>query len=150
MLQQANITLNLLRSSRVNPKLSAYSYIFGEFNFAATPLAPPGTKTVSHRKPNNRGTWELNGETGWYVGPSMQHYRCVKCYFPRTRTTRDCDTVTFFPTNIPFPQVKLDDFLRQAATDIITILTKPPSSTTPSLQSGDPVRNALLTLATQL
>ena len=50
LLEQANITLNLLRSSRVNPKLSAYSYIFGEFNFAATPLAPPGTKLVSHRK----------------------------------------------------------------------------------------------------
>ena len=150
LIEQANITLNLLRSSRVNPKLSAYSYIFGEFNFAATPLAPPGTKIVSHKKPNDRGTWELNGEVGWYVGPSMHHYRCVKCYFPRTRATRDCDTVTFFPTTIPFPQIKLDDYLRQAATDIITILTQPPSTTTPSLQAGDPVRNALLTLATQL
>ena len=42
------------------------------------------------------------------------------------------------------------DFLKQAATDIITILTNPPSTTTPSLEAGDPVRNALLTLATQL
>ena len=80
----------------------------------------------------------------------MQHYRCVKCYFPRTKTVRDCDTVTFFPTTGPFPQVKLEDHLKQAASDIITILTQPPSTTTPSLQAGYPVRNALLTLATQL
>ena len=150
LFEQANITLNLLRVARINPKLSAYTYIFGEFNFLATPLAPPGTKIVTHIKPNNRGTWELNGEVGWYVGPSMRHYRCVKCYFPRTKTDRDCDTVTFFPTSVPFPQVKLVDFLKHAATDIITILTSPPSTTTPSLQAGDPVRNALLTLATQL
>ena len=55
-----------------------------------------------------------------------------------------------FPTNVPFPHVKVVDFLKQAATDIITILTSPPSTTTPSLEAGDPVRNALLTLATQL
>ena len=29
LIPQANITLNLLRSARVNPKLSAYAYIFG-------------------------------------------------------------------------------------------------------------------------
>ena len=112
LLTQANITLNLLRASRSNPKISAYTYIFGEFNFLATPLAPPGTKIVTHIKPGNRGSWELNGEVGWYVGPSMQHYRCVQCYFPRTKQIRDCDTVTFFPTNVPFPQVKLVDFLK--------------------------------------
>ena len=97
LVEQANITLNLLRSARTNPQLSAYTYMFGEFNFASTPLAPPGTKVVAHIKPGVRRTWELNGEVGWYVGPSMHHYRCVKIYFPRTKTTRDCDTVTFFP-----------------------------------------------------
>ena len=132
------------------PALSAYTYIYGEFNFTATPLAPPGTKVVAHVKPDNRQTWELNGEVGYYVGPAMKHYRCVKCYFPQTQTTRVCDTVTFIPHTIPIPEIKLTDFLRQAASDIIKILTHPPSSTVPSLQAGDPVRNALVTLATQL
>ena len=48
----------------------------------------------------------------------------------------------FFPPQ-SFPQIKLEDFLKQAATDIITLLTNPPSTTTPSLEAGDPVRNAL-------
>ena len=56
LIEQANITLNLLRSARSNPLLSAYTYIFGEFNFAATPLAPPGTKIVAHIKPSVRRT----------------------------------------------------------------------------------------------
>ena len=124
--------------------------MFGEFDFAVTPLAPPGTKIVAHIKSGQKLTWELNGEVGWYVGPSMQHYRYIKCYFPRTKITRDYDTVTFFPTTIPFPEIKLQHFLRQAASDIIFILTPPPSTTTPSLQDGNPLRNALVTLATQL
>ena len=40
LLEQANLTLNLLRSARCNPKLSAWAYLFGEFDFNATPLAP--------------------------------------------------------------------------------------------------------------
>ena len=48
------------------------------------------------------------------------------------------------------PEVKLEDFLWQAASDIISILTLPPSTKAPSLAAGDPVRNTLVTLATQL
>ena len=150
LIPQANITLNLLRTSRTNPALSAYASIYGNFNFAATPLAPPGTKVIVHVDPSVRGSWELNGEQGWYVGPALNHYRCVTCYFPRTRTTRICETVTFIPHEIPFPEVKIADHLRQAADDIVTILKQPPTSTVPSLQAGDPIRNALLEIATQL
>ena len=80
----------------------------------------------------------------------MAHYRCVKYYFLCTRTIRDYDAVTFFPKTIPFPEINLTDYLKQAAGDIISILTLPPSTTTPSLAAGDLVRNDLLTLATQL
>ena len=105
---------------------------------------------VAHINPKKRGSYELNGEVGWYISPSLHHHRCVKCYFTRTKRERDCDTVEFFPTSLPFPSVTLTDHLKQAASDIVTILTQPPSTTAPSLAAGDPVRNALLTLATQL
>ena len=150
LILQANITINLLRTYQSNPALSAYSAVFGDFNFSATPLAPPGTKVISYLDPKVRKTWELNGEAGWYVGPAIDRYRCVEIYFPRTRTTRIFDTVTFIPNSIPFPEAKLHDFLIQAALDIIKLLTQPPSTTTPTLKAGDPVRNALLKLATQL
>ena len=37
LIKQTNITLNLIRSAHFNPKLSVYVYMFGEFNFVATP-----------------------------------------------------------------------------------------------------------------
>ena len=74
LLNQAELTLNLLRSARMNPKLSAHAFINGEFNFQATPLAPPGTRVVAHTKPSVRGTWALHGEDGWYIGPALHHY----------------------------------------------------------------------------
>ena len=82
LLPQCIITLNLLQASRSNPKLSAYAYLFGNFDYNCTPLAPPpGIKVVAHMMPDNQKSWDLNGEIGWYVAPSTKHYRCVKSYF---------------------------------------------------------------------
>ena len=53
LLTQAFITLNLLRTARISPALSAYAYPFGNFDFNSTPLAPPGTKVIAHIKVNN-------------------------------------------------------------------------------------------------
>ena len=58
------ITMNLLRNSRANPKLSSYAYLHGNFDFNKTPLAPPGTKVVVHSKPNNRASWDPHGIEG--------------------------------------------------------------------------------------
>ena len=148
LLPQAEITLNLLRSARVNPKLSAYAYLFGNFDYNATPMAPPGTKVVVHDKPGNRGSWALHGTDGWYIGPSLHHYRCVQCFIPSTKAVRDCDTVVFIPETIPFPEATADDHLKQAATDIIRILTKRQRKTHfPNLEMGDVTKNALLRIA---
>ena len=64
LIPQANLILNLLRSVRSNPKLSAYSYVYSTFNFIATPLAPPGAKVVAHVHPDKNGSWELNSKVG--------------------------------------------------------------------------------------
>ena len=96
-------------------------------------MAPPGTKVIIHSNPTKRASWDLNGVNGWYVGPSMKHYRCVRCYIPKTRSIIDADTVEFFPHRIPFPAFTLKDFLHQAATDITSILLNPPATTVPTL-----------------
>jgi len=152
LLDQAFLTLNLLRPSRLNPSLSAYAYLFGQFDLNATPLAPPGTKTMMHSKPSNRASWDPNGRITWYIGPSMSHYRCVKVFVPKTHAKINTDTVLFFPKSIPIPSITTEDHLKQAATDIITLLTHPPKeSPLPSnLQLGDTTKNALLQIATIL
>eukprot|EP00978_Attheya_sp_CCMP212_P022995 scaffold69577_cov29-Attheya_sp.AAC.1 len=64
LLPQAMISLNLLRGSRLNPKLSAYAQVHGAFDFNRTPLAPPGTKVLVHEKPGVRASWAAHAVDG--------------------------------------------------------------------------------------
>jgi hypothetical protein len=74
LLPQAVITLNMLRTSRINPKLSAAAHIFGQYDFNRAPMAPPGTKIIAHETPSRRRTWAPHGQDGWYIGPALEHY----------------------------------------------------------------------------
>ena len=77
--------------------------------------------------------------TTWWGGmddrPTPERYRFIKVYFPSSRIVINVDTVTFFLHIIPFPKVNLDDYLRQAAIDIIIILTSSKTSKTLSLEA---------------
>jgi hypothetical protein len=105
LLPQAVITLNLLRTSRINPNLSAYAQVFGQCNFAAHPLAPPGTHLLVHEKPDQRASWAPHAVDGWYIGPSLQHYRCHKVWIWSSKHERVSDTVTWLPKTalVPLP-----------------------------------------------
>ena len=103
LLVQAEITLNVLRKSRVNPDLSAYTYLFGNFSFNKTPLAPPGTKFLIHKKSANQGSWDYHGVKGWYVGLILEDYRCLKCYNPETLSEVDTDTLELISNVTPIP-----------------------------------------------
>ena len=103
--------MNLLQVSSVNPKLSAYAYFFGNYDFDKNPLAPPGTKVMVHMKPEQQASWDPNAKLGWYIGPSLHHYRCLKCFMPQTRTEIDADTIAFIPHTIPIPETKVEDFI---------------------------------------
>lgn len=124
LLQQTTITLNLLMSAQINPKLSTYSCLKGNFNFNATPLFPPGARLLSYTRPGAKNTWALNGEEGWYVGPAMEYYQNVSVYSPKTASFRQVDTVVFVPTRIPIPQFTLKDHLREAGANIVELLEK--------------------------
>ena len=125
LLDQAELTLNMLHTSRINPNLSAHEQLHGIHDFNATPLAPPGTKCIAHEKSSQRGMWAPHGQHGWYVGAAPEHYRCYQIYIPKTQGTRICDTVEFFPTHCKMPNVSAYDAAIYAANDLITALTKP-------------------------
>ena len=74
LLDQAELTLNMLRTSRINPNLSAHKQLHGIHDFNATPLAPLGTKYIAHEKSSQRGTWVPHGRhMGSLDGTSGQH-----------------------------------------------------------------------------
>ena len=61
LLQQATISLNFLGNSRIMTHLSAYTHIFGEFDYNHTPVYPPGTRIVIHNRPNDISSWSPHG-----------------------------------------------------------------------------------------
>jgi hypothetical protein len=54
LLPQAEITLNLLRTSRLHPQLSAAAQFHGLVNYNKTSFAPPGCKIIAHAKAAKR------------------------------------------------------------------------------------------------
>ena len=74
-------------------------------------MAPLGMKVLVHTYLVKRGLWDLNRESEWYVGPSLNYYRSVQYYIPRTKAVVDSDTIKFFPYGIPFPVIKMKNFL---------------------------------------
>jgi hypothetical protein len=132
-LEQAEISLNLLRGSRINPSLSAWQQLFGNFDFNRTPLAPPGVKILAHVKPSDRKSWAPHAVEGWYVGPAMESYRCFKVWIAESRSTRICDTVSWFPHHLGMPLASNADLIRASLADIAQAVKQPaaPASLAP-------------------
>jgi hypothetical protein len=125
LLGQAEITINLLRASRVNPKLSAYSQLFGPFDFNRTPLGPPGTRVLIHELPSARGTWSPHAVHGYYTGPATNHYRCYKVWVAETASERIANTLVWYPTRVTMPRTSSADAASTAARELIHALMNP-------------------------
>ena len=125
---QAELTLNLLRGSRINPRLSAWEQIHGRYDFNATPIGPPGIKVLAHLKTNQRDTWSTHAITAWYIGPALHHYRCYTIWAIKTRQERVVNQLLWFPPK-PFPRLTSKDLLRATIEDLKTLLLHPPTET---------------------
>ena len=103
-----------------------------------------------HQKPSYCASWDLYGKIGFYTGPVLNHYRCMTCFIPTTKSEIICDTLIFVPHIIPIPTINIDTFLRQSAFDIINVV----NDLTPTLpftyQVGDQTRGSLLQLVSIL
>ena len=65
--EQAIITLNLVRTSRIDPAKSAYHQLHGrKYDWNSHPMAPPGTRAVIYLDPDNRTSWGARGLDAWY------------------------------------------------------------------------------------
>jgi hypothetical protein len=125
LLSQAEITLNLLRSSRLHPQLSAAAHYHGLVDYNKTAFGPPGCKIIAHEKTSQSRTWAPHSQPGWSLGPAMNHYRCQNVYITATATERIVDTLKFVPHNSPMPQMSSTDRILMAAQDMTDALKHP-------------------------
>ena len=138
LVEQSNITLNLLRPSRVNPQLSAYAQVFGAFDYSKTPIPPPGMRVLAHVLPKDRASFASHSIPGYSIGPAMEHYRCFKIFVPSTGGTRIADTVRWFPHgDLKMPIASKESLLHAAIQDLSATIKStvknsilPPENTT--------------------
>ena len=106
MLPQAQDTLNLLRTSRIDPSKSAYEILEGPYNFDRYLIAPPGTQAVIYDAPENRASWQPRGTNAWYLNPAKDHYRSAHFFVTETNACRISASAKLFPQHCdPLPDV---------------------------------------------
>ena len=122
--EQAELTLNCMRMSPVHPSLSAWEALCGPFDILATPIAPLGMKVLVHDTPDKRGSWQVHGKLGFYIGRALLHYRCHSVYMVDTHATRISDCLAWFPVSIKMPGTSLVEELTAAVEGVRRSLTK--------------------------
>lgn len=125
LLPQALLTLNLLRGSRINPKLSAFTQVNGIFDFNRTPVAPPGIRVLVHDKPSQRRSWSPHASDAWYCCPAFDSYRCYLCWMVATRALRISDTAAWLPYKVTMPTASSVDLVIAGTKDILHALQNP-------------------------
>ena len=125
LVPQAEISLNLLRGSRLNPKLSTWAQINGTFDFNRTPLTPPGIRVLVHSRPTKQTSWSPHALDGWYTGPALDSYRCYKVWIWETRGERICETISWLPTKVTMPLASSTNLIVAGIQDIVRALHNP-------------------------
>lgn len=80
---------------------------------------------VVHEESDKRGTWQLHGINGWYVGPAINHYQCWRTYITSTRAERIADTVQFFPHGTCMPYISSAEAATRAALQLAEAIKNP-------------------------
>ena len=110
---QSVITLNMLRQSRINSKLSAHDQVFGAFNYQRTPLAPLGTKVIIHKRPDQRKTWDKHGLPGFIVNREKYHFRSYQASVTKPEQQESRTQSNFSQRNTQCPRHRLTIILMQ-------------------------------------
>ena len=73
LLAQTELTLNLICQYTLNPRISAWEYFNGTFDYVATPLGSIGCKIIIHTTSNKQKYWDQIGHEGFSLGPALHH-----------------------------------------------------------------------------
>ena len=109
LVPQTELTLNLLRQSRLRPEISAYEHVEGPFDYNATPLGPLGCAVLIHKKTSQRHSWDFRAREGWSIGAAMQSYRCDRVIAKDSLAVCISDTVEYRHAHLTIPTVTNDD-----------------------------------------
>lgn len=147
LLDQVDLTLNLLRSSGVDSK-SAWDYTCGPYDYTANPIGPAGAKVLVYESPTLRKTFDNHGVEAFYLGPAWDHYRCFRVFVPSTGAFRISDTLSWH-IHDPFGLLSNNSSC-DSITDAIEALTITLNNHPTTTIATDQLRTALSALKSTL
>ena len=109
LIQQTDLTINLLCQATINPKISVWDYFNGPFDYAATPLGPLVSRVMIHNTVNTRKSWYQRGQECFYIVPALQNYQCLTVFDNKTKHVSISDTVDFLHTYLQQPTLTPED-----------------------------------------
>jgi hypothetical protein len=127
-------TLNMLHPSQINPNVLAYEAVHGPYDWNRFPLVPPGCKAVIYEFPEARTSWGSRGTDSWYVGPSLNHYRCNHYFVQETQAYWISGSAELFPQHCQVPFLMWNKHLQEVIDKLVTTLHEmPPKKRTRAL-----------------
>jgi hypothetical protein len=122
LLQQVELSINLLRPCRSDQSISAWQRVCGPWDFRARPIAPMGTPVLVFESREERKSWDPHGKEGWYLGPAKEHYRCYRVLVQETGGVRVTDTLSWHPSRLLLPQETVWDRLSDAIQQLASVM----------------------------
>jgi hypothetical protein len=113
-------TLNMMRAFCVNLAISAYKALNSLYDWNQYLFAPLGCKAVIYEDGDTPGSWASCGVDGWYLGPSLNHYRCALYYLPETRAYLILGSTELFPQHCQLPVLMPHQHLCELTEELAT------------------------------
>ncbi len=124
LIKQAQHSLNLLRTSRVHPKISAYHALEGTHDFNRHPFAPPATRATIFNPPKTRASWGARATDAWYIGPAWRHYQCLTFHVPSTGCERISVQYQLYPQHSVVPTESPMEKAQRIAEELVEAVKK--------------------------
>ena len=98
---------------------STYEQLHLVHDYNAHPFAKLGTTIEVHAKPGKRKTWDTRKKPEFYLGPTLEHYRCHVVWVQETTSKRIWQTVFFNSKHITQPYLTMSDALILTGENIV-------------------------------
>ena len=136
------MTLNILRSCRRDPTISAYEALNGQFDYNKTPLGPLGSPAVIYDDPTTRNSFAPQCTDAIYIAPYMLHYRNRKYWVPSTHKMHISISAIIYPEHCKVPTISEADKTLISASDLLTAMkSSVPHTTKAKLRHAKALQN---------
>ena len=143
-IEQMEMTLNMLRKTYVNPIISAFTYLHGQFAYDTMPVVPFGWKMVCFEDPADRKKKAFHGVEGFAIGICTHGFQKIRALIPSTGGERETNTFALFaPPQYVLPQPPTPAEVLLEATKKLGSAVRVLDVTTTSAQEQVTLRNGL-------